>query len=81
MLAVAPQPARMLILRQWLHLRDENRAKKIPLVLGILIGQHFSQGTDPQVQPINPSRIAAAFDHPSPTRRDTIRRTEANEED
>jgi hypothetical protein len=46
-----------------------------------LIGQHFSQGTDPQVQPINPFRIAAAFDHPSPTRRDTIRRTEANEED
>src|ERR1700680_2019721 len=30
MLAVspAPQPARMLILRQWLHLRDENRARK-----------------------------------------------------
>ena len=36
MLAVssAPQPARMPILRQWLRLRDENRARKIPLVLG-----------------------------------------------
>jgi hypothetical protein len=37
MLAVssAPRPARMPILRLWLHLRDENRPKKILLILGI----------------------------------------------
>lgn len=31
----APQPGRMPILRQWLHWRDENQARKTPPVLGI----------------------------------------------
>ena len=39
----APQLARMPILRQWLRLRDENRAKKIPLVLGIEVHREDRQ--------------------------------------